>query len=439
MPQDEVPVLRTRQRLGKYRIDRRLGEGGFGHVYRAYDTVEGIKVALKVPHAYQATPRILEDFRREVRLSASLDHPNILPIKYAGFVEDHFVIVYPAGERTLADRLRSRLSLKAALGYGGQMLEALAHAHARHVIHCDVKPENFILFGGDRLRLTDFGIAKLARGTLTASGSGTVGYLSPEQALGKPSFRSDVFSAGLLLYRMLSSELPEWPFAWPPPGYARLRPRVHPDLLAFLRRAMEVDQRKRFADATQMLAAFRRVQRHALKPAVPRRRRAQPAASAHWKVIRVQQFLRLYARRLEIRGRCGRCAGPLGERMQACPWCGAEQRSYRGPSRYPRRCPRCRRGVKLDWRFCSWCYGSAIGPVAAQAYRDARYVARCGNRACRRRVQMPFMRYCPWCHRKPRRAWPIEGSTHRCPRCRWGVLPDFWAFCPWCARALREA
>jgi serine/threonine protein kinase len=97
------------------------------------------------------------------------------------------------------------------------MIEAVAYAHRQRIIHCDIKPENFILFPDNRLRLTDFGIARVAQNTVAGSGSGTVGYMAPEQAMGKPSMRSDVFSLGLVIYRMLTGQLPEWPFEWPPP------------------------------------------------------------------------------------------------------------------------------------------------------------------------------------------------------------------------------
>lgn len=219
--------LRTRQRLGKFRIVRRIAQGGFADVYRAYDTVEGIHVALKIPSPILLADRALDDFLKEVRITARLDHPNILHLKWAGFIDDRFVMVYPLGERTLADRMATRMSLRQAMDYAQQMLEATAFAHHKRVIHCDIKPENFILFADDRLKLGDFGIAKfVSRYTLSASGSGTVGYVAPEQAMGKPSLRSDVFSLGLIIYRILTGRLPEWPFEWPLPGHDRLRQKT---------------------------------------------------------------------------------------------------------------------------------------------------------------------------------------------------------------------
>jgi eukaryotic-like serine/threonine-protein kinase len=266
-------VLKARQKLGKYRIERRLADGGFATVYQALDTIEGIRVALKIPHASVVNESLLNDFRKEARLTARLDHAHILPLKNASFIDGQFVIVSPLGEKTLADRLRSRMSLRTALDLAEQMIDAVAYAHRQRIIHCDIKPENFIIFPGGRVRLTDFGIAKVAQRTIRASGSGTVGYMAPEQAMGKPSLRSDVFSLGLVLYRMLTGTLPEWPYRRPPAGYRRLRGRVHPELIEFLRKAMEMNPRKRFRDADQMLTAFRRVKPRALLYAAARRRR----------------------------------------------------------------------------------------------------------------------------------------------------------------------
>jgi serine/threonine-protein kinase len=259
-----------RRTLGKYRLVRKLGTGGFAEVYQARDTIEGVQVALKVPHFEFRTKAALEDFKREIRIAASLDHPNILPVKNADVIEDRLVVAFPLGDETLADRLHRRMGVETVLSYAEQMLEALAYAHKRRIIHCDVKPENLILFSEGRLRLGDFGIARVALRTLAASGSGTVGYVAPEQAMGKPSFRSDVFSAGLIIYRMLAGQLPEWPFREPLPGSARVRSKVPPSFRAFLERAMRIDHRQRYRNAETMLAAFRK-----LKPQVERFRARQ--------------------------------------------------------------------------------------------------------------------------------------------------------------------
>lgn len=255
------PKLRARQRVGKYRIEGRLGTGGFAHVYEAMDTIEGVRVALKVPHAHFVTDDVLRDFKNEVRIVAKLDHPNILPLKDASVIDNKFVLTYPLGEGSLGERLRKRMSVNSALDYAAQMIEALAYAHTHRIVHCDVKPDNVILFDDHRVRLADFGIAKVAQKTLKGRGTGTVGYMAPEQAMGKPTMRSDVFSMGLIIYRMLTGWWPEWPYEWPFPGYDRLRGRVHPELIRFLRKATEVDQRKRYRDAVQMLEAFEKARK----------------------------------------------------------------------------------------------------------------------------------------------------------------------------------
>jgi serine/threonine-protein kinase len=428
-------MLRQRQKLGKYRIGARIAAGGFADVYEARDTIEGVLVALKIPSPHLLTRDALADFKREVRLTARLDHPSILPIKTADFIGDVFVIAYPLGERSLDVRLRSRISREKALDYGEQILAGLAHAHGHNVIHCDVKPDNVILFPGGRARLTDFGIAKLAQKTLRASGSGTVGYVAPEQAMGRPSFRSDVFSAGLVLYRMLSGVLPEWPYRWPLAGFERLRRRLHPDLIQILHKSLQVDPKKRYQDARQMERALRAVRARALRP--PRQDKiTRTSASRHWREIKKKQFLREYKRTLLLRQACRRCDGPLSEAMLACPWCGTEQKRLRGETTLPAACPRCRRGLKSDWRFCPWCYGPSVGPLSTRTYGDKRYVKKCSE--CRHPL-MAFMRYCPGCRAKVQRPWTIAGSKDRCPGCGNGVLRDYWTHCPWCRRTLSSA
>jgi serine/threonine-protein kinase len=254
-------MLKARQKLGKYRIEKRLANGPLAAVYRAYDSIHGLRVALKIPHRRMMDDYFLSDFRREVRLCTRLNHPNILPIQNAEFIGSYFVIAMPLGDEALGDRLARRISTAKALAFSEQILAGVAHAHERRIIHCDIKPDNFILFGDDRLRLTDFGFAKMGRKRLDASGSGTIGYIAPEQALGRPMYQSDVFSVGLVLYRLFAGKLPRWPYEWPPEGHRRLAQKLSPSMVRLIRRAIEVDPHARFADAAEMYDAFRRIRR----------------------------------------------------------------------------------------------------------------------------------------------------------------------------------
>ena len=271
-------LLRTRQRVGKYRIARRISTGPFAAVYEALDAIEGTRVALKIPHLHLTDDQFLVDFRKEARLTARLDHWNILPLKNASFIDERFVIVYPLGEQSLEDRLQYRMAFRTAMNIAEQALQAVAHAHAHRIIHCDLKPENFILFRGNHVRLADFGIAKISMRTIEASGSGTIGYIAPEQAMGRPSLHSDVFSLGLVIFRMFTGHLPNWPFEWPPPpGFSEIRRRMHPDLIRVLRRSLDMKPVKRYRDAGQMLKAFfaikERVLEHDTKRIRKRRKR----------------------------------------------------------------------------------------------------------------------------------------------------------------------
>jgi len=264
-------MIRVGQRLGKYRLKRRLASGGFADVFEAFDTLEHVSVALKVPYLKVVGNKLPEDVEREVRVNARLQHKNVLALKNAEILGDRLLLAYPIGVRSLQDRLAHRMSVRNALDYGEQLLEALAHAHERRLIHCDVKPENLILFADGTLRLGDFGLAKITAQSLAASSSGTLGYLAPEQAMGRPSKRSDVFAAGLVIYRMLAGVLPEWPFKWPPPRLERVR-RSAPELVPLLQRALQVDSRRRFRDAVSMLEAFVTAKKTVLRRLDRRRR-----------------------------------------------------------------------------------------------------------------------------------------------------------------------
>jgi serine/threonine protein kinase len=432
-------TLRTRQALGKYRIQGRIARGGFADVYRAADTIEGVNVALKIPHAQILTEEVYRDILQEVRLAAKLNHPNILTVKNADHIGEHFVVAYRLGNCALAERMTQRLPVRTVLDYMHQMLAGVAYAHEKRVLHCDIKPENFILFDDDALKLTDFGIAKIARRTIAASGSGTVGYIAPEQAHGKPSFRSDVFSLGLIFYQMFTNILPEWPFVWPPPEYHRLRRKAHPDFITLIRRALAVDASRRYGSAVSMLAEFERVAKRANKAANTGRKRRSPSPNdrGRWRLVKFREFKRLFGKALQANHECGNCGGPISEQMSLCPWCGYGPEEFEGQTSLPAKCDACSRGMKLDWRFCPHEYGAAQGPRSNRSYADKRYTGTCHKPDCRGPL-IPFMKYCPWCRARVQRKWKIESSKDSCPKCGWGIVADFWSHCPWCGRKLES-
>ncbi|MDJ0698998.1 MAG: serine/threonine-protein kinase [Woeseiaceae bacterium] len=425
-------MLRARQKIGKYTIQARIASGPLADVYQAWDTIQKMRVALKIPRHTDIAGE--QEFLHEVRVATRLKHPNILSVLNASYIDDHFVIAMELGEQSLADRIERRMSTALAIDLAGQALAALAHAHERRIIHCDIKPENFILFPGNQLKLGDFGFAKMCLHTLKASGSGTIDYIAPEQAMGRPKFQSDVFSTGLVLYRIFSGKLPEWPYEWPMAGHDRLTARVRPELVEMLKKAIQIDPKRRFRDAVQMQAAFETLQSHARRQKRPR---ARSSRRSSWRQMRWREFQRRFAAVLETREHCRNCEGPVSEAMQACPWCGFDNPARGSESRFASSCPRCERGVKNDWDYCAWCYGPGFEEETTRRYPDKRYTAKCENKHCRGPL-MPFMRYCPWCRKKTRKPWKLKGSKDTCGACHWGIAGEFWNYCAWCREPVRH-
>ena len=427
-------MLRARQKIGKYRILGRIASGPLADVYRAHDPIHKTRVALKIPKSGDNTGD--EEFLHEVQVAAKLKHPNILSVINACYIDNHFVIAMELGDESLAERIERRTSIARALDLATQAIAALAHAHEHKIIHCDIKPENFILFPGNQLKLADFGFAKVSLRTLKASGSGTIDYIAPEQAMGRPKFQSDVFSLGLVLYRLFSGKLPEWPFEWPMPGHDRLVSRVRPELVGFLRKAIRLDPSKRFRDALQMQAEFERLQSRARRQSRAKAKTGGRSGST-WRQLQWREFQRKYRRVLYTNHQCRRCEGPVSESMQACPWCGFDNPARGSESPLASTCPRCERGVKNDWTYCSWCYGAGFVEETSRRYPDKRYQARCGNGRCRGPL-IPFMRYCPWCRTKVRKPWKLSGSRHSCKACKWGIAKEFWNYCAWCREPIQH-
>lgn len=272
-------------RVGPYEIVSLLGSGGMGEVYRAKDVRIGREVAIKViAPRFASDPDRLARFEQEIRASGALNHPNIVMIHDVGTHEaaPYFVSELLEGE-TLRDRLQPPpISIKKTVEYGIAIARGLAAAHDKGIVHRDLKPENLFVTKDDRVKILDFGLAKL---TYSEAGSGeqsnlettpatksgvvmgTVGYMSPEQVSGrKADLRSDIFSFGAILYEMLSGrrafegatavEKMNAILKEEPPSLSQISPSISPTLERIVNRCLEKDPDKRFRSAHDLAFAL---------------------------------------------------------------------------------------------------------------------------------------------------------------------------------------
>ena len=262
---------------GRYRILRKLGSGGMANVYLAEDEDLGRRVAIKIlSERYANDESFNERFRREAKSAASLSHPNIVSIYDRGEADGIPYIAMEVIEgRSLKELILTRgpLPLATAIDYTHQILDALRFAHRNGIIHRDIKPHNILLGAENRAKVTDFGIARAGASQMTEVGSimGTAHYLSPEQARGAPvTAASDLYSVGVVLYEMLTGQVPfngdsaieiamkhlnETPR---PPS--SLRPELTPELDQVVLRALAKNPEDRYQASEEFSADLDRVE-----------------------------------------------------------------------------------------------------------------------------------------------------------------------------------
>lgn len=201
---------------GRYQVLETIGGGGMANVYKALDVILDRHVAVKVLQPqFSDDPQFIKRFRREAQAATSLAHPNIVNIYDVGEEGNTYYIVmeYVEGQ-TLKELIQSHgpLPVEDCVDYMEQMLAALEHSHANHIIHRDIKPHNILISREGVVKVTDFGIARaISAATITHTNSvmGSVHYLSPEQARGgHVTYKSDIYSLGIVLYEMVTGVLP---------------------------------------------------------------------------------------------------------------------------------------------------------------------------------------------------------------------------------------
>jgi len=265
-----VPELR---RIGPYELMAKLGSGGMGAVYRARDTRTGRDIALKIMHAHLAEdPDYVRRFQREARIAVELHSPFIVRVLDSG--QDggqHYLVMEFVEGKNLAQVLQERRKLppEEARAIATQVALALEAAHARGVVHRDIKPGNIIIAGEGKAKVTDFGIARAADSTtFTPPGSilGTMRYAAPEVWAGKSDIRSDIYSLGIVLYQMLAGRVPfeadtlgalmDMHRSQEPPTLESLGVRVPGDLRAIVARCLAKKSNERYQSPAELTAVL---------------------------------------------------------------------------------------------------------------------------------------------------------------------------------------
>lgn len=264
------------ENVGAYRIIGQLGQGGMATVFKAYHASLDRYVALKVLHpAFGEDPAFEARFRREARVVAKLEHPNIVPIyDYAEHEKRPYLVMKFIEGDTLKARLDQRpLTSKEILQIVEAVGSALAYAHRQNVLHRDIKPSNVLVAADGQIYLADFGLARIAQlGESTLSGDmiiGTPQYISPEQAMGVKDLdeRTDIYSFGVMLYEMVVGRVPfsaDTPFSIihdhiysPLPLPRNINPDVTEAVERVLLKALAKDRLDRYETVNQMVAAFK--------------------------------------------------------------------------------------------------------------------------------------------------------------------------------------
>lgn len=270
-------MIKVGEKKGDFLIKAEIGKGGMGTIYYATDMMLNRDIALKVIHPQLTNnTQLMERFKIEAMTQARMNHPNIVTIfSFSKIDGDNIIAMEYIEGKNLKDLLIEKriLPLDEALDYLKQILKGLEYSHSRNVIHRDIKPANILITEDGRVKLSDFGIAKVfGKQGLTKTGMllGTPWYTPPEQILGeKIDFRSDLYSVGITFYEMMTGTVPfdsetnsdfqiqKAHLETPPPRPSIYNPEIGTKIEQFILKALQKKPEKRFQSASEMLKAVR--------------------------------------------------------------------------------------------------------------------------------------------------------------------------------------
>lgn len=315
-------MIEIKGTIGKYKILKKLGSGGFGTVYLAEDTFLKTERAIKVPHRLGLqTEKSLQECILQTKL---LDHPNIVKLLTVDIVDHNVLMVmeYIKGtdlEKILDDK--DKLELTTALRYFKQLLSALEFAHRHMVIHRDIRPSNILINEEDEIKITDFGTSTLLdeRQQYATTKIGSPPYMAPEQFEGKAVLASDIYSAGCLFYEMVSG-LPPIVMANPMEIYKKAKskeyvplikkmPTIPRDLNEIISKALEPDITNRYKNIGNIIKDLESM--------------GQKKNDSKEDIKDIQK--RLEARSKRTDHVCWKCRKTMPKKRPTCLYCGAEQ------------------------------------------------------------------------------------------------------------------
>ncbi len=308
----------TGQYLGRYKLIKNLGSGGFGTVYQAVDESIGKNVAIKVPHRQSSD---VEELSREARVMAPLQHPNVVQV-YLAEKDPQSGVFFIAMEfvdgESLSDILQREgaLTVDKAVPIGEEICAGVQHAHDSGILHRDLRPSNVMMTQKGVAKVMDFSVSRtLEKDAYASTRIGSPPYMAPEHFEGRAIFASDVYAIGVMLYEMLTGELPY--FDVNPAkleeqvALGRFTPvnlknkKVDRELADVVAKAMAKDLSVRTRTAKELSG-----QLHPFSSSTPDQR--------HWDNI----YQRIKERNLPVPGRCYHCRRPLPRRVSVCPSCG---------------------------------------------------------------------------------------------------------------------